>query len=230
MNDNYILISYSEIGFVITSFSKDDLVKYFSELHKMSDQIERSALASEIKNWMDLNPEYNIKGGWGHRIIHGHSFSDVTTVFNNHGPEGVLEWSKEISYDFLSPHGLPLPFANEIRTNLGLNIHQSIDWLCINFFDSLSATITVGALFHKLEHTLPSTLLLKSISTGLVHLIHGNPIGFIASGAGVILAVVGIVSGEEKILIKHSNVDFTTFNSTIDFNNFPNNNFDTFNN
>ena len=82
--------------------------------------------------------------GRGHRIIHGHDLSYLPEIYNKFGLEGVGDFFAHNTRDVMSPDGLPLPFANEIKSTLGLSTKQSIDWLCLNIADVLTGALSVA--------------------------------------------------------------------------------------
>lgn len=65
--------------------------------------------STQADKWMDA------VWGVGHRIKHGHSFGDLPKVFEQFGWSGVKDFFEHMGRDFCTPHGLPIPFADEIR-------------------------------------------------------------------------------------------------------------------
>ena len=82
--------------------------------------------------------------GRGHRIVHGHDLSYLPEIYSKFGLEGIGDFFAHSIRDVMSPDGLPLPFANEIKSTLGLSTKQSIDWLCLNIADVLTGAISVA--------------------------------------------------------------------------------------
>jgi hypothetical protein len=82
--------------------------------------------------------------GRGHRIVHGHDFSNLPEIYNRFGLEGVGDFFAHNMRDLMSPDGIPVPFANEIKEALGLTTGQSIDWLCLNAVELLTGSLSVA--------------------------------------------------------------------------------------
>jgi hypothetical protein len=95
--------------------------------------------------------------GRGHRIVHGHDFTDLLTVYvyDKFGMAGIPDYFRHLSKDVMSTDGIPFPFANEIQKLLGLSTKETIDWLCINIGDVLSGSFSVW-------HTKETLLALQS--------------------------------------------------------------------
>jgi len=81
--------------------------------------------------------------GMGHRIEWGHDFSWIPHILEEYGFEGLVEYFHHIGKDFMSPHGVPTPFAKEIQQFLGLKTQTTIDFLSINIGKTLSGAFSI---------------------------------------------------------------------------------------
>ena len=82
--------------------------------------------------------------GIGHRIVHGHSLDNIPAIFNKFGMSGVGDYFSHGLRDVMSPHGMPIPFADEIAKTLGLRPMEAVNWLCFNIGDVVSGGLSVG--------------------------------------------------------------------------------------
>jgi len=72
--------------------------------------------------------------GYGHRIFSGHDLSYLPEIYKKYGLEGVKDYTIHIGKDIMSPHGVPIPFAAEIKNALGLSTKQTLNWrICRRF-------------------------------------------------------------------------------------------------
>jgi len=85
--------------------------------------------------------------GMGHRIKWGHDLDGMIEAADLAGIPGIFEWMKHMLVDFMSPQGLPLPFADAVRIATGMEMDEAIDWLCVNVTD----VIEVGGMAAILE-------------------------------------------------------------------------------
>lgn len=75
-------------------------------------------------------------------VLEEYKIDDVT---------GINHWFEEMTKDFLSPQGLPLPFAEALQKVTGMPPGLAIEWLSANITDAaeLSAEAAVVAFFRK---------------------------------------------------------------------------------
>ncbi len=97
--------------------------------------------SAPVDKWMDSI------SGVGHRIKHGHSLGDLSEVFDQFGLDGVLDYFNHLGKDLCSPHGIPLPFLNEIRQVFDVKVLDSIEWGCINAGDILPSGLSLVGMF-----------------------------------------------------------------------------------
>ena len=88
--------------------------------------------------------------GIGHRIVHGHSLDNLPLIYKKFGASGVLDYSSHGLRDAMSPHGMPIPFASEIATELGLRPLTAVHWLCFNVGDVLAGGLSVVHSIHNI--------------------------------------------------------------------------------
>lgn len=96
--------------------------------------------------------------GRGHRVVFGHDLTTISEIYEKFGLGGIADYFKHIAKDIMSPDGIPVPFAKEIKGALGLSTKNSIDWFCFNIGDVLSGGLSI---FH-------SWMLYQTLSTGAV--------------------------------------------------------------
>lgn len=82
--------------------------------------------------------------GLGHRVEFGHSLDHLPTIFDRFGISGIVDYFGHGMRDAMSPHGMPIPFAKEIRDTLGLRPMTAVDWLSLNIGDVLSGGLSVA--------------------------------------------------------------------------------------
>jgi hypothetical protein len=88
--------------------------------------------------WMDAAV------GMGHRIAHGHGLENVPEIFRRFGLEGIMDYCSHGLRDAMSPHGMPLPFAEEIASYLGMSTGEAINWLTVNVGDVLAGGLSLA--------------------------------------------------------------------------------------
>lgn len=81
--------------------------------------------------------------GIGHRVKFGHSLDNLPVIIDKFGFSGTGDYFLHIGKDFASPHGIPIPFADQIRNATGISVKQSVDWLCVNIGDVVSGGLSV---------------------------------------------------------------------------------------
>ena len=115
--------------------------------------------------------------GMGHRIVHGHDLSYLPEIFSEHGVSGVGDYFAHLGKDIMRPHGVPIPFANEIKNGLGLSTATSIDWLALNIGDVFAGGFSV---WHSYENynLLSSGVVSKSI---LIQIAVGSTVKLVAA-------------------------------------------------
>ena len=82
--------------------------------------------------------------GYGHRVKHGHSIEYLPEIFSEFGLSGLYDAVTHWLRDMTSPHGVPLPFANELRTLLNQNFKFASEWLSINVGDLLGGGFSIA--------------------------------------------------------------------------------------
>jgi len=113
--------------------------------------------ANAVDRFMDASV------GMGHRIVHGHSLDNLPAIFSAHGLEGVSQYFSHGFKDVMSPHGMPIPFANEIKNYFGMTTGSAIDWLCFNIGDLMGGAMAVGHSYFNF-HTLSTAVAAGSLS------------------------------------------------------------------
>lgn len=207
--------TYSEAGFVVLELSANQFDKLFQQIHQLSDNFDRDNIGILVKQWMDKAPMYKMSGGWGHRILHGHSLGDASTIYNMHGTEGLTNWFTELGYDFTSKSGLPLPFANELKDSLGLNIHDAVDWLCYNLTDFITASAGIASIVTTFQtDCMPSTLGASSILKITGGVLTQNPILIISGSIALLGSAILLFKGDEIVKNSHMLPGFTEISMT----------------
>ncbi len=212
---NLILVAVSQSAFIGAEISRAQIQSIFTNLHELSDGLYRSELQRSIKDWMDRCPEYSMSGGFGHRILHGHSLSDGFQVYKSSGLKGLRDWTSEVSFDALSPDGLPLPFAREIWQGSGITVHQATRWLTFNVMDAVVAgAATLGLL--RSEEQLPSESALNAVTQLVFGVMKANPLLLVSGTLALSGALVAFLQGQEVTKIDLSMYGFRAFTSEMD--------------
>lgn len=81
--------------------------------------------------------------GRGHRIVIGHDLSYLPSIYDKFGINGVFDYFKHIGRDIMSPDGIPIPFAKELKSIFDLSMIDSINWLCLNIGDLISGAFSI---------------------------------------------------------------------------------------
>jgi hypothetical protein len=162
-----VVATITEGSFVGVELSRRAVEGYFAEMHDAFARANHSPLAHAVSRWMDKAPEYRMPGGIAHRILHGHSVSDVLTVFREYGFDGTLAWAHHMSADFLSPHGLPFPFAKSIMEGFNVSYHDAVKFLCANSTDILSASLGTLAFVQPLPAEIRAISSFAKICSGV---------------------------------------------------------------
>jgi hypothetical protein len=84
-------------------------------------------------------------GGWGHRIEFGHDLDGLFHAEQLQGMQGVRGWMDHMSKDFMTPAGLPLPFAMAFVHLTPIDSHEAVDWLCVNAADFAELAVEAAA-------------------------------------------------------------------------------------
>ncbi|NLO89738.1 MAG: hypothetical protein GX088_05345 [Clostridia bacterium] len=109
---------------------KEFLIEFFDNFHDLGHG------SSAVNAMMDA------VSGRGHRIVWGHDLEGAINAFNLDGIQGVGEWFEHMAKDFTTTDGIPLPFANVLKSLGMMDTKTAIDWLCINAAD----VVEVGGL------------------------------------------------------------------------------------
>jgi DNA-binding XRE family transcriptional regulator len=212
---NFVLTAVSQSAFIGIEISRPQLQSIFTHLHEKSDGLHRSELQELIKSWMDWAPEYEMSGGFGHRILHGHSLSDGFLVFRERGIKGLRDWTMEESFDVMSPDGLPLPWGEELWKASGVNVHQAVRWLCFNATDVVIAGAAAIGLI-KSNDNLPSRVALNSMAQLALGFMSGNPLLLATGSTALTGSLVAFLQGREITEVDLSMRGFRAFSTEME--------------
>lgn len=118
--------------------------------------------------------------GLGHRIQFGHSLDYVPEIYRRFGVTGLSDYLTHGLRDFMSPHGMPIPFAREVETLLGLTRSQSINWLCLNIGEVLAGSVSLAHSYQLFQNVAEA----RSIGH-----IDPNKLAYLATGVTAKLAI-----------------------------------------
>jgi len=186
-SDKWIFTKKIDKNYIAVEITRDFFDSIGTQLHNNLDNISRSDVAELVKKWMDIKPGAEFAGGYGHRIVHGHSIEDIKEVYEKFGGEGVVDWFRELGIDSWSPHGLPLPYADEIGSIFGLSTSQTLKFLTWNVTDLLSGGLALSPL---ITGNIDSPML-NSFTRIIAYSITGNPVLLLSAG---ILFIVSVTS------------------------------------
>jgi hypothetical protein len=189
--DRIVFATVTESEFVAIEWNRDSLERMCNNLHENFDSAKISDLSQEVSRWMDQAPQYPMSGGFAHRIFHGHSLSDIASVYHEHGFQGVLAWSEHAGADFCSPDGLPLPFAKEVMDRFGLNTHEAINLLTFNSTDLLACSVGIPGIALIPDPTVKAAASMAKLYAGIAH---SDPSLIITAAVGCILSVSYVLS------------------------------------
>lgn len=127
--ENYILNAFQVAGNASSEF-----------VVGMTKSFNNVVGSSPVDSFMDA------AAGYGHRIVHGHSLEYLPQIFEKYGFSGIGDAFTHWLRDLSSPHGVPLPFANEIRDFFGMNFKEATQWLSLNIGDLIGGGLSV---FHS---------------------------------------------------------------------------------
>ena len=162
--------------------------------------------------WMDTVPGRIFRGGWGHRLQHGHHlFGDGIKVLIN--PElSFEEFLKHLGCDFLTAHGIPNPLLPtgtlfKVLQNLGLSANTANELLTVNLpkllGGGLSLAVAGSDVWACFADTIPHTWTNATwhLGLGALNLALGccppNPFILLAGGGEI---GVGITTGVRTLI------------------------------
>jgi DNA-binding XRE family transcriptional regulator len=213
-DESLVLTAISQSAFIGIEISRPQLQSIFTHLHELSDGIHRTELQIQVKQFMDQVPGKLAPGGFAHRVLHGHSLADGMLVFKDKGIEGLAAWTLEESYDVCSPHGLPLPWANEVWKGSGLTAHQALKWLSFNATDIVVAgAVALGMMNTGGES--PSAVALSATSQLALGFVSANPLLIVMGGIALTGALAGFLQGQEITKVNLSMRGFRAFSSDM---------------
>ncbi len=98
----------------------------------------------------------------------GHQLQNVLEEYEIDDVSGINHWFEEMTKDFLSPQGLPLPFAEALQRVTGMPPSVAIEWLSANITDvaELGTEAAIMSFFHK-NPKIYSACLVLGIAFGL---------------------------------------------------------------
>lgn len=109
-----------------------------------------------------------------------HQLQAVLEEYEIDDVPGINHWFEEMTKDFLSPQGLPLPFAEALQKVTGMPPSLAIEWLSANISDvaELGAEAAIMAFLHK-NPKIYSACLVLGVAFGLYS---DNPLLISANG------------------------------------------------
>lgn len=145
--------------------------------------------------------------GMGHRIKHGHDMQGLIEAYDLKGLDGIGLWFDNMTKDFTSPAGIPLPFAEAIYQVSDMPMNTAIDWLTINDFDAgtLITQELALSLFKNNKKAYQLTFLLGSA----IGLIDDNPAIVVVNTLRLLKA------GKLQRLISNKQMDFVERTGSI---------------
>ena len=185
-----LMIAYLNASQVLANVSSSEIIN----LTKVFNNV---AGTTPVDRFMDS------VSGVGHRIKHGHDLSYLPEIFNKFGISGVADYFAHIARDFMSPHGVPIPFAENLKRAFGFNYKQSIDWLSFNIGTFISGGVSI----------IHSAYLVKA----LVSASASGPVSFdivINAFAGGIVKISTIIWAPNPLTLLSGIVDLVTLAAT----------------
>jgi hypothetical protein len=189
--DRIVFATVTESEFVAIEWNRNRLEQMCNHLHENFDPKEISDLAATVSRSMDKAPQYPMTGGFAHRIMHGHSLSDIGSVYHDYGFKGVLAWSEHMGADFCSPDGLPLPFAKELMDKYDLNVHDAVQLLTFNSTDLIACSVGIPGVALIPDPTVKAAASMAKLYAGIVH---SDPSLIITATVGCALSIYYVFS------------------------------------
>lgn len=131
----------------ISRFTRDLMDHDQAAVQQWLRRVFNPEQAREISVWMDTAPGAEYAGGWAHRLVHGHDFSAMVELMQEHGLTGAAEWANHVWLrDFWTPHGVPfLPAGSgtmyEWLMDAGLSSSTAMGLLTINAAEAASGVL-----------------------------------------------------------------------------------------
>lgn len=148
-----------------------------------------SSVGSFINNIETIYPDYEVLKTSGETFSipqligvsnSGHQLQAVLEGYEIDDVAGINRWFEEMTKDFLSPQGLPLPFAEALQRVTGMPPSLAIEWLSTNITDAagLGTEAAIMAFFRK-NPKIYSACLILGIAFGFYS---DNPLMISANG------------------------------------------------
>lgn len=93
----------------------------------------------------------NLVGVHNHHLEYGHDLEGMMEAFQIDGVPGIKDWFKEMAQSFVTPDGIPFPYAEALQQATGMSAHQAVEWLSANIVDAaeMGAEAVVMSFFRK---------------------------------------------------------------------------------
>lgn len=173
------------------------------EIIKLTTKLDTEILPTahkDLARWMDTVNGHI--GGFNHRALHGHDpITNLPEVYDRFGLSGVLKYPYELSKDFMTSAGIPLPGVQVLTQNNYISPRLATEWLSLNIAD----VFTGGLAFYSTYK-----LYNKSSKEKL------NKSDYIFASIGIGTKIIGGISTTNPILILSGVADTIILLSSIE--------------